>query len=100
MSVPLLVNATVIGIGNSVRVPLSDNMVFQTTYTGAPTALVIDIEGSLDGLSYFPLKSVDIIASGGLFHIPGQPVVFIRANLKTLTGIIGVTPTVYLIMEY
>ena len=59
------------------------------TVTGAPTAVSVNLEGSLDGTNWVVLKT---LTAAGVGSSTGVPVRFIRANLTTLTG--GTTPTV------
>lgn len=61
------------------------------------TDVTLDLEGSLDGITWFQLQShafsVDeIAAQGAMFHVTGKLVEFIRLNLITLTG--GTSPTI------
>lgn len=68
--------------------------------TGAPSAVTVDIEGSFDGETFFQIAqhvmtAGELTATKAMFHIAGKPVMFIRANLTTLTG--GTSPTVTVI---
>jgi len=70
---------------------------YQVNLTGAPTAVTIAIEGSLDGLIWHELvehvfDSGELTATSALFTFADKPVTFIRANLTTLTA--GTAPTV------
>jgi hypothetical protein len=65
--------------------------------TGAPTAVVIALEGSIDGTTFFALETLtfdagEITAEQAIIHSVDKPVTHIRANLITLTA--GTTPTV------
>ena len=62
----------------------------QFNLTGDPTAAVIDIEGSLDGVNFTALDSHtasvgELAAFSGLYFIADKPVKYIRANVTTLT---------------
>jgi len=63
----------------------------QVTFTGSITALVISIEGSLDGTNFVSLAShtltaAEISAKLSLFHIVNKLVSYVRGNITTLTG--------------
>ena len=69
----------------------------QVTTTGEPTAVTVDLEGSLDGVTFFVLSShafsgAEITAEAAMFHVVDKPVNFVRLDLTTLTG--GTDPTV------
>lgn len=69
----------------------------QATITGAPTAVTVDLEGSLDGETFFvlathPFTAGELTAAAALFHVIERPVNFVRVNLLTLTA--GTAPTV------
>jgi predicted RNA-binding protein YlqC (UPF0109 family) len=69
----------------------------QVTYTGSPTAVTVDLEGTLDGTTWFqlathPADAGEITANGFMFHVIDRVVLATRANLTTLTG--GTAPTV------
>lgn len=63
----------------------------QTVITGAPTAVSVALEGSLDGANWSPLVTTTS-TTGEIVAIADKPVRFVRANLTTLTG--GAAPTV------
>ena len=90
--------ATATGAGSEVGFGKSQEILtFQVDATGSPTAVVMDIEGSLDGTNFAQLaqhtfSADEIAAQLAIFHISGKPVEQIRANLTTLTG--GTSPTV------
>lgn len=67
----------------------------QPIITGAPSAAIITLEGSLDGgTTAFILGTWDLatLASGAMIFPSGMPVTSVRANLTTLTA--GTDPTV------
>lgn len=77
-------------------VPRKEHTV-QVVVTGAPVAVTIDLEGSLNGTEWFQLANYvftagDIAAEQAMFHVTNKPVMDVRANLVTLTG--GASPTV------
>jgi len=76
------------------------NHTIQITITGAPTAVTVDLEGSLDGTTWVSLAShvmsaAELTAAKALFHVGNKPTRRVRINLKTLTA--GSSPTVTVI---
>ena len=70
---------------------------YQVNITGAPTAVTISIEGSLDGVLWTELSEKifsagELTATTAMFQIVDKPVTYLRANLTVLTG--GTAPTV------
>ena len=70
---------------------------FQVSTTGSPTAVVVSILGSIDGVNFtcilrHPFNKKEITAGTALFHLVNKPVPTIKAKIETLTG--GVSPTV------
>ena len=65
-------------------------IVVQAIATGDPTAIIVDVEGSLDGLKWAVLES-HTFTSGELtdlsafFYVTNKPAVWIRVNASTLT---------------
>lgn len=103
MAVKLANAATAIGVSSSWAVRMKPrNHSVQIVITGAPTAVTVDLEGSLDGSSWASLASHvlsagELTAALALFHVVDKPVRFVRANLLTLTG--GTAPTVTVLYE-
>lgn len=69
----------------------------QATITGAPTAVTVDLEGSLDGTTFFalgthPFTGDELTATAAMFHVVDKPVSYVRLNLTVLTA--GTAPTV------
>ena len=69
----------------------------QVTVTGSPTAVTVDLEGSLDNITFFqldthPFNNGEIPSGKSMFHVINKPVRFVRLNLTKLTG--GTAPTV------
>jgi hypothetical protein len=67
----------------------------QVSYTGAPTAVKANLEGSNDGVNWFALSVFDTTAggvNGGIVGSTSYSVLFVRANLLTLTA--GTSPVV------
>lgn len=65
------------------------------------TSMVIDIEGSITNLNFFPLAShtltsVQLTAKCCMFHIVDKPIKWLRSNIVTLskTGVGDVAVTV------
>ena len=69
----------------------------QTTTTGTPTTVTIDVEGSMDGETFHQVAQHTVSGTGDLFHVVNTPLRYIRLNLTTLTG--GTSPTVTAILE-
>ena len=103
MAVKLLDAVTSTGVSASFRInALVKSHTVQSTITGAPTAVTVDLEGSVDNVSFFQLASDpyqpgDLTAQGAMFHVADKPVKFIRVNLTALTG--GTSPTVTAVYE-
>lgn len=101
MANQLLIAATATGAGSSHklvprRAEVSTHTI-QIDITGAPSAVVVDLEGSLDENSWFQLAQHTMTAgeltdTAAMFHVTNKPVEFVRANLTTLTA--GTAPTV------
>lgn len=103
MAVKLLnaVAATGAGTTHAVRMKPRNHTV-QFTITGAPTAVTLDLEGSLDDSTWISLAShimtaAELIATAAMFHVVDKPVRYVRLNLTTLTA--GTTPTVTALYE-
>jgi hypothetical protein len=100
MAKTLLDAATTTGAGSRVRMNRKPSRhTIQATMGGTvvATAVTVDIEASLDDITYFQLVShafsaAEITAEGAMFHLADMPVKYLRANLTTLTG--GTAPTV------
>lgn len=101
MSVKLLAAATATGTSATWTVNRTPrNHSVQIKITGAPTAVTVDLEGSLDGTIWVSLAShimsaAELTATQALFHVVDKPTRRVRANVKTLTA--GSTPTVTVI---
>jgi hypothetical protein len=73
------------------------NLGMQVSFTGAPTAVLVNLLGSIDGVNFSPLSffgsgTAGQNASGDIVRSIGVPVMAIAAQLVTLTG--GTAPTV------
>jgi len=60
-------------------------------FTGTVTALVVDLEGSIDGTSWFQIATHtftagEITAKQAMFHLVNAPVPKVRVNITTYTG--------------
>ena len=74
----------------------------QVDITGAPTAVTVTLEGSLDGATFrtiatHALSAGDLTATTGLFFDIDMPVLFVKVNLTVLTA--GTAPTVTVLYE-
>ncbi len=98
----LLDAATATGAGTPIRQDSAPGKAIkdytvEVTVTGSPSAVTVDLEGSLMGVGYAQLAqhvfdAAEITAQFAIFHVASKSIVFIRGNLITLTG--GSTPTV------
>ena len=64
----------------------------QVDTTGSPSAATLQLEGSLDGVTWTALSPAMDVSSSTIFHVLDAPVSHIRGNLVSLTG--GSAPTV------
>ncbi len=64
---------------------------WEVRVTGAPTALQVDLEGSLDNTNWYQIDTYNVVANT-LREVTQRGAKFIRARLVTLTG--GTSPTV------
>lgn len=83
------VAATGVGSPFGLRGPAKD-FTIQAVDTGL-TSGTLDLEGSLDGLTWFELAShafttAEIAADGAMYHVTDRGVNFIRANLTAYVG--------------
>lgn len=72
----------------------------QVNITGAPTAVTVTLEGSLDGVNFrtiatHALSAGDLTATTGMFFDIDKPVLFVKVNLTVFTGGTAPTVTVY-----
>lgn len=58
---------------------------FYKRVVGVFTALVVNYEGSLDGVNWFQIGTDNTVANGATFVVD-RPVIYIRANIGTFTG--------------
>lgn len=98
MAVKLLDAATATGASATWAVRMKPrNHTVQITITGAPTAVTVDLEGSLDNTTWVSLAShimsaAELTATEAMFHVYDKTVRYARVNLVTLTA--GTNPTV------
>ena len=105
MAHTLLNAATATGAGSAQKTfAIPEKHTVQATMGGTvvATAVTVDLEGSLDGTTFFTLAShafsaAEITAEAAMFHITDKPVKYVQANLTTLTG--GTAPTVTVLYE-
>ncbi len=64
---------------------------WEVRVTGAPTAMQVDLEGSLDNTNWYQIDTYNIVANT-LRQVVDKGAKFVRANLITLTA--GTSPTV------
>lgn len=99
MSVIGDITQNAIGQSRALAVPeqAAGNYTVQGVITGAPSAVAIDLEGTLDDMNYSSLASHAVTAgelAGGsfMFHVAGKPANKVLLNITTLTG--GSSPVV------
>lgn len=62
-------------------------------YTGAPSSIAVDLEGSHDGANWFRLVTLSGVTTGRMRGVSTSLLArFVRANITDLTG--GSSPTV------
>ena len=81
---------------------LINNHTIQADITGAPTAVTVTIEGSLDGVTFDTIGTLAFSAgqltnTTGVGHAVDTPVNYVRVNLTVLTG--GTAPTVTVLYD-
>jgi hypothetical protein len=64
---------------------------WEVRVTGSPTAMQVDLEGSLDNTNWYQIDTYNTVANA-LREVTQRGAKFIRARLVTLTG--GSSPTV------
>lgn len=64
----------------------------QTTVTGTPTGVAVNLEGSLSASGPWGTLVASTSTAGDVQTVSGKAVRYVRANLATLTG--GTSPTV------
>ena len=97
MAVKLLDAATTTGASPRWKAYGSTYHTVQVNLTGSPTAVTVDLEGSLDNNTYFTLashvlNSSELSNSSAMFHVESKIVEYIKSNVTNLTG--GTSPTV------
>ncbi len=70
---------------------------FYTSVTGAPTAVRVEVQGSIDSTNFFTLAChdfsvADIAAGKSMFHITEKPCMQMKVKVSKLTG--GTNPTI------
>jgi hypothetical protein len=66
---------------------------FQKTVTGVFTVLVVNYEGSLDGINWYQLGTDNTLTAAATFCVD-KPSRYVRANITTFTGGTGVAVAV------
>ncbi len=64
---------------------------WEVRVTGAPTAIQVDLEGSLDNTNWYQIDTYNVVANT-FRQVVDKGAKFVRANLITLTA--GTAPTV------
>jgi len=82
------------GATEALTSPLS-TFTMQTVVTGAPTAVSVTLEGSLDGSNWTTIAT-STSTTGDQQYAVDKPQTYVRANLGTLTGGTSPVVTVYL----
>lgn len=95
------VTSTGTSLSMPVRKIIKDHTV-QATITGAPTAVTVDLEGSLNDTEWFvlgthPFTAGELTDTQAMFHVVDKSVRYVRLNLAVLTG--GSSPTVTALYE-
>lgn len=93
--IQLLSSVTSTGVSNIIQVENTIEHTIATHFSGSGSvsALVIDIEGSIDGSNFFSLTTstgytftaTDLTNKMGMFHVINRFTTYIRVNLVTLT---------------
>lgn len=98
MAVKLLDAVTAVGPSPQWIVRMKPrNHTIQFTLTGGPTAVTLDLDGSLNGddwssLASYVASAEDLTDTKGMFHVIDKTIRYVRLNLVLLTG--GTVPTV------
>ena len=84
-----------LAVADTINDPTKEYYTFSIDITGAPSAVSVDIEGSIAGSGAFTLATHamtagELTATTAGFHITGKPVSMLRYNI-TITG--GTSPT-------
>ena len=70
---------------------IASRITYSVVVSGAPSAVTLNLEGSIDNISWFTLDTSTTTTSE-MRHIANRGVHYVRGNLVTLTG--GSSPTV------
>jgi hypothetical protein len=90
--VPNLVAVAAVGAGPAMECGGCRTFGMQVNFTGAPSPIIVVLQGSNDGASWFTLETWTTLATGAMVFAVDMPCLFVRSNLTTLTG--GTNPTV------
>ena len=94
MASPLIqAAATTTGAGEIIPAPPGSNHCIHVVYTWAtaqPTALAVELLGSLDGVNFVVLGTVtfngaELTAKQAMLFVTGSPMRYVKSNVKTLT---------------
>jgi hypothetical protein len=75
---------------------LADRFTWTTTFTGTPTAITVNLQGSIDGTNYFTLDT-STSTTAEMRHVVNKPVRFTRCQISVYT-VNGSTATCSLVM--
>lgn len=83
---------TTTGTTSGFAVPANDIHTLAVVVTGSPSGCQVNLDGSLDSSFWFDISGAQTCTSSTAFHVVNRAVMFVRANLTTLSG--GTAPTV------
>jgi hypothetical protein len=63
--------------------------------TGAFSTILILLEGSIDGLTWYQLDSSFSVLTSGMQHVMSKPVRYLRAHIPSTVAIASGAPTVH-----
>lgn len=97
MSFISLSAATSTGAGSELTSDVRPSATVQISITGAPSAVTVTLEGSIDGHNWdivdtHIMSAGELTALGAIYGVADTPLKYRRLNLTTLTG--GTAPTV------
>ena len=69
--------------GYHTNIPMSQFTCAALITGTTPTAVVVSVDGSIDGSNWFALATTSSLTASTMFHISSKPVYFIRGNLVT-----------------
>jgi len=86
LTLTLLDNVTETGVGDSFELPrVFKNYAWEIIIAGNPSAVEVDLEGSIDGTNWFVIDTSYTITKE-LRYVSDKQIAYVRANLITLEG--------------